>query len=41
MEVHASSTLVYTVRDGRISRLRLFQEHGDALEAVETATDPT
>ena len=34
MEVAARSTLVYTVRDGRMSRLRLFQEYGEALEAV-------
>jgi ketosteroid isomerase-like protein len=30
----ARSTLVYTIEDGQISRLRLFQEHDEALKAT-------
>ena len=34
IEVTARSTLVYTVENGEITRLRLFQERTEALEAV-------
>ena len=34
IEVTASSTWVFTVRDGQITRLRLFQERDEALEAA-------
>ena len=34
IEVVARSALVYTVEDGQITRLRLFQEQTEALEAV-------
>src|SRR5262245_8063631 len=34
VEVIARSTFVYTVEDGQITRLRMFQERADALEAV-------
>ena len=34
IEVIARSTLVFTVEDGQITRLRLFQEQAEALEAV-------
>jgi hypothetical protein len=32
--VSARSTQVFTVENGQITRLRLFQERADALEAV-------
>jgi ketosteroid isomerase-like protein len=34
MEVIARSTFVYTVEDGQITRLRMFQEQDEALKAV-------
>ena len=34
IEVSASSTWVFTVENGQITRLRMFQERGEALEAV-------
>ena len=34
IEVTASSTWVYTVENGQITRLRLFQERAEALEAA-------
>jgi ketosteroid isomerase-like protein len=34
VEVSARSTLVYTVENGQITRLRLFQERAEALEAI-------
>jgi ketosteroid isomerase-like protein len=34
IEVTARSALVYTVENGKITRLRLFQERAEALEAV-------
>jgi ketosteroid isomerase-like protein len=34
IEVAASSALVYTVQNGKITRIRLFQERDEALEAV-------
>jgi ketosteroid isomerase-like protein len=34
IEVTASSTFVYTVENRQITRLRMFQEQADALEAV-------
>lgn len=34
IEATASATWVYTVEDGQITRLRLFQEEAEALEAV-------
>jgi ketosteroid isomerase-like protein len=34
IEVTASSTFVFTVEHGLITRMRLFQEHAEALEAV-------
>jgi ketosteroid isomerase-like protein len=34
IEVIARATLVYTVEDGQITRLRMFQERAEALEAV-------
>ena len=34
IEVTARSALVYTVEDGEITRLRLFQDRAEALEAV-------
>ena len=34
IEAIARSTLVYTVESGQITRLRLFQERAEALEAV-------
>jgi hypothetical protein len=34
IEVSARSTQVFTVENGQITRLRLFQERADALEAV-------
>jgi ketosteroid isomerase-like protein len=34
IEVTARSTFVYTVEGGQISRLRMFQERAEALEAV-------
>ncbi len=34
IEVVARSTFVFTVKNGQITRLRLFQERADALEAV-------
>jgi ketosteroid isomerase-like protein len=34
MEVTARSTFVYTVEDGQITRLRMFQERDEALEAA-------
>jgi ketosteroid isomerase-like protein len=37
IEVIGRSTFVYTVENGRITRLRLFQERAEALEAVGLA----
>jgi ketosteroid isomerase-like protein len=34
IEVTASSTFVYTVENGEITRLRMFQEQAEALEAA-------
>jgi ketosteroid isomerase-like protein len=34
IEVTARSTFVYTVENGQITRLRMFQEQAEALEAV-------
>jgi ketosteroid isomerase-like protein len=34
MEVIARSTFVYTVENGQITRIRMFQELSEALEAV-------
>jgi ketosteroid isomerase-like protein len=34
IEVTARSALVYTVENGEITRLRLFQERAEAFEAV-------
>jgi ketosteroid isomerase-like protein len=34
IEVSASSTFVYTVENGQITRLRMFQERAEALEAA-------
>jgi hypothetical protein len=34
IEVSARSTQVFTIENGQITRLRLFQERADALEAV-------
>jgi ketosteroid isomerase-like protein len=34
IEVAARSTSVYTVEDGQITRLRMFQERAEALEAL-------
>jgi ketosteroid isomerase-like protein len=34
IEVSARSTLVYTVENGQITRLRMFQERAEALEAA-------
>ena len=34
IEVIARSTFVFTVENGRITRLRLFQERAEALEAA-------
>ena len=34
IEVTARSALVYTVENGKITRLRLFQERAEALEAA-------
>ena len=34
MEVIARSTFVYTVENGQITRIRMFQERAEALEAV-------
>jgi ketosteroid isomerase-like protein len=34
IEVIARSTLVYTVENGQITRIRMFQEQAEALEAV-------
>jgi ketosteroid isomerase-like protein len=34
IEVIARATLVYTVENGQIARLRMFQEQAEALEAV-------
>jgi ketosteroid isomerase-like protein len=34
MEVIARSTFVYTVENGQITRLRMFQEQAEALQAV-------
>ena len=34
IEVAAKSTFVYTVEDGQITRLRMFQERAEALEAA-------
>jgi ketosteroid isomerase-like protein len=34
IEVIARATLVFTVEDGQITRLRMFQERAEALEAV-------
>jgi ketosteroid isomerase-like protein len=34
IEVTARSTQVFTVENGRITRLRLFQERAEALEAA-------
>ena len=34
MEVIARSTFVYTVENGQITRVRMFQERAEALEAV-------
>jgi ketosteroid isomerase-like protein len=34
IEVVARSTFVYTVESGQITRLRMFQERAEALEAV-------
>jgi ketosteroid isomerase-like protein len=34
VEVIARSTFVYTVEDGQITRLRMFQERAEALEAA-------
>jgi ketosteroid isomerase-like protein len=34
VEVIARSTFVYTVEDGQITRLRMFQEQAEALEAA-------
>ena len=34
VEVFARSTMVYTVENGQITRLRMFQERAEALEAV-------
>jgi ketosteroid isomerase-like protein len=34
VEVTARATWVYTVENGQITRLRLFQEEAEALEAV-------
>jgi ketosteroid isomerase-like protein len=34
IEVSARSTLVYTVESGQITRLRMFQERAEALEAA-------
>ena len=34
MEVIARSTFVYTVENGQITRLRMFQERAEALEAA-------
>ena len=34
IEVIAKSTFVYTVEDGQITRLRMFQERAEALEAA-------
>jgi ketosteroid isomerase-like protein len=34
IEVTARSTFVWTVDNGQITRLRLFQERAEALEAV-------
>ena len=34
IEVTASSTFVYTVENGQITRLRMFQERDEALEAA-------
>ena len=34
IEVIARSTLVFTVENGQITRLRLFQERAEALEAA-------
>jgi ketosteroid isomerase-like protein len=34
IEVTASATFVYTVENGQITRLRLFQERAEALEAA-------
>ncbi|HWX95995.1 MAG TPA: nuclear transport factor 2 family protein [Solirubrobacteraceae bacterium] len=39
-EVSARSTLVFTVRNGKLLRIRLFQETEQALEAVRL-TEPT
>jgi ketosteroid isomerase-like protein len=35
IEVIARSTFVFTVENGQITRLRMFQERAEALEAVE------
>jgi limonene-1,2-epoxide hydrolase len=34
LEVKVRATYVYTVRDGRCVRWRIYQEHADALEAA-------
>jgi ketosteroid isomerase-like protein len=34
IEVSASSTWVFTVKDGQFTRLRMFQERAEALEAA-------
>jgi ketosteroid isomerase-like protein len=34
IEVTASSTLVFTFEDDKLTSIRLFQEHADALEAM-------
>jgi hypothetical protein len=34
IEVGAKSTQVFTVKNGKITRLRLFQERAEALKAV-------
>jgi ketosteroid isomerase-like protein len=34
IEVIARSTFVYTVENGQITRLRMFQERAEALEAA-------
>ena len=34
IEVSATSTLVYTIRGGRVARVRLYQDQADALKAV-------
>ena len=39
IEVSARSTLLYTLRDGKVTRVCLFQEEDEALKAVGLAEE--